>query len=204
MALCNLWGRKSASSLGKERRHPNGVEAPNVPDWKRERQEALKWDGLPPLDVDRVSEARGFRQRVSSPHTWNEGHRTPVSPSAVDQARGVVIVHGGRITCAGVRDACNHLVPNRSAARQFRRRVLAPAFISFGSNLGLQELVYEPSTGDGIPFDPFAEDVPGVMRDLGGIVQAADALEFQTRNACTRFSFLVRLFTPLLTALLSG
>jgi hypothetical protein len=61
--------------------------------------------------------------------------------------------------------------------------VLAPAFISFGSNLGLQEITHEPSTGDGLPFDPFAENVPDVLRDPGGIVQAADALEFQTRNA---------------------
>ena len=61
--------------------------------------------------------------------------------------------------------------------------MIAPAFIPFGSNLGLQEIAYEPSTGDGPPFDPFAEDVLGVLRDPGGIVQAMDALEFQTRNA---------------------
>jgi len=169
--------------VGKGKEAPEWREAPNVPDWKRERQEALKWDGLPPLDVDRVSEALVFANVSAVLTRGAKGIEHLFRPSASDKARGVVIVHGGKIICTGVRDACNHLVPNEARLVNLEGGVLAPAFISFGSSLGLQEIEYEPSTGDGIPFNPFAEDVPGVMKDLGGIVQAADALEFQTRNA---------------------
>lgn len=52
-----------------------------------------------------------------------------------------------------------------------------------GSPLGLEEIQGEPSTGDGAPYDPFQADVPAVMGDVAGVLRAADALQFGTRNA---------------------
>ncbi|KAI0251330.1 hypothetical protein BJV78DRAFT_1282605 [Lactifluus subvellereus] len=169
--------------VGKGKEAPEWREPPKVPDWKRERQEALKWDGLPPLEVDRVSDGVVFTNVSAVLVRGAEGIQHMFRASAVDQTKGVVIVHGGKITCAGVDNACNSLVPNRARLVNLEGGMLAPAFISFGSNLGLQEIPYEPSTGDGLHLDPFADDIPEVLRDSGGIVQAADALEFQTRNA---------------------
>ncbi|KAI0004939.1 hypothetical protein BJV74DRAFT_805840 [Russula compacta] len=169
--------------VGKGKEAPDWREPPNVPDWKQERQEAFKWDGLPPLELARVTEAVVFANVSAVLVRGAEGIEHMFRSSAVDNARGIVIVQAGKIICAGFDSACNPLVPNQAHLVDLEGGVLAPAFISFGSNLGLQEIEYEPSTGDGLPFDPFAKDVPGVLRDPGGIVRAADALEFQTRNA---------------------
>lgn len=176
-------GTEIGVHVGKGKEEPEWREPPKTPDWERERQEALKWEGLPPLEVDRVSEVVIFTNVSAVLTRGTEGLDHMFRSSAEDQSGGVVIVDGGKIICVGISNACNHLVPNRARLVDLEGGVLAPAFISFGSNLGLQEIAYEPSTGDGLPFDPFAEDVPGVLRDPGGIVQAADALEFQTRNA---------------------
>ena len=177
--------------VGKGKEAPEWREPPNVPNWKQERQEALKWDGLPPLEVDRVSEVVVFANVSAVLIRGAEGIE-PMFHSSAAHPGGVVIIDSGKIICAGISTVCNHLVPNRARLVDLEGGVLAPAFISFGSNLGLQEIAYEPSTGDGLPFDPFAEDVPGILRDPGGIVQAADALEFQTRNALYALLILCR------------
>jgi imidazolonepropionase-like amidohydrolase len=169
--------------VGKGKEAPEWREAPKVPDFNRERHEALKWEGLPPLEVDRVSETVVFANVSAVLNRGAEGIEYMFRSSAADLTGGDVIVHNGKIICAGLSNACNPLVPNRARLVDMEGGILAPSFISFGSNLGLQEIAYEPSTGDGLPFDAFAEDVPEVLRDPGGIVQAADALEFQTRNA---------------------
>jgi hypothetical protein len=169
--------------VGKGKEAPEWREPPKVPDLNQERQEALKWEGLPPLEVDRVSETVVFANVSAVLNRGAEGIEYMFRSSAADHTGGDVIVHNGKIICAGLSNVCNPLVPNRTRLVNMEGGILAPAFISFGSNLGLQEIAYEPSTGDGLPFDPFAEDVPEVLRDSGGIVQAADALEFQTRNA---------------------
>jgi imidazolonepropionase-like amidohydrolase len=176
-------GTEIGVHVGKGKEEPEWREPPKVPDWERERQEALKWEGLPPLEIDRVSEAVVFTNVSAVLTRGTEGIDHSFRSSAEDQSGGIVIVDGGKIICVGISNACNHLVPDRARPVDLEGGMLAPAFISFGSNLGLQEIAYEPSTGDGVPFDPFAEDVPGVLKDPGGIVQAADALEFQTRNA---------------------
>ncbi|KAI9507549.1 hypothetical protein F5148DRAFT_102021 [Russula earlei] len=177
------FGTEIGTLVGKGKEAPEWREPPRVPDWKQERQNAVKWDGLPPLEAERVSDTVVFANVSAVLIRGAEGIEHMFRSSEVDDARGVVIVHSGKIICAGVSNACGPLVPNRAQLVNLEGGVLAPAFISFGSNLGLQEIAYEPSTGDGLPFDPFAEDVPSILRDPGGIVQAADALEFQTRHA---------------------
>ncbi|KAH9045482.1 hypothetical protein EDB85DRAFT_35113 [Lactarius pseudohatsudake] len=176
-------GEEIGVLVGKGKEAPEWREPPNVPDWKRERQEALRWDGLPPLTVDQVSGAVAFTNVSTVFVRGVEGIEHLFRQSAQDHARGVVIVHAGKIICAGVDNTCNSLVPNGARLVDLEGGSIAPAFISFGSNLGLQEIAFEPSTGDGVLFDAFEKDVPRVLRDPGGIVQAADGLEFQTRNA---------------------
>jgi imidazolonepropionase-like amidohydrolase len=189
-------GREINVVVGKGKEAPEWREPPKVPDWKREREEALKWEGLPPLEVEQASDTVVFANVSAVLVRGTEGIEHMFHPSAADHAKGVVVVHGGKIICAGVDNACNSLVPNRARLVDLEGGVLAPAFISFGSNLGLQEITYELSTGDGLPFDAFADDVPEVLKDQGGIVQAADALEFQTRNALYGIPSLLPLFFP--------
>ncbi len=176
-------GEEIGVLVGKGKEAPEWREPPDVPDWKQERQEALRWDGLPPLTINQISEAVAFTNVSTVLVRGAEGIEHLFRPSAQNHARGVVIVHAGKVICAGVDNTCNSLVPNGARLVDLEGGSIAPAFISFGSNLGLQEIAYEPSTGDGFLFDAFEKDVPRVFRDPGGIVQAADGLEFQTRNA---------------------
>jgi len=176
-------GTEISVLVGKGKEEPEWREPPKVPDWEQERQEALKWEGLPPLEVDRVAEVVVFANVSTVLWRGTEGIQHMFHSKTADRPSGVVVIEGGKIICAGVSNECSHLLSNGTRLVDLEGGVIAPAFISFGSNLGLQEIAYEPSTGDGLPFDPFAEDVPGVLKDPGGIVQAADALEFQTRNA---------------------
>ena len=176
-------GKEIGVLVGKGKEAPEWREPPSVPDWERERQEALRWDGLPPLTVDQSSADVVFTNVSKVLVRGAEGIEHLFRPSAQDQARGVVIVNAGKIVCAGVDNTCTSLVTNGARLVDLEGGSIAPAFISFGSNLGLQEITYEPSTGDGFLFDAFEKDVPIVLRDPGGIVQAADGLEFQTRNA---------------------
>ena len=176
-------GKEAGVLVGKGKEAPEWREPPNVRDWQRERQEAILWDGLPPLTVDQNSQAVVFTNVSTVLIRGTEGLEHLFRPSAQDDARGVVIVDSGKIICAGVDNTCNSLVTNGAKLVDLEGGSIAPAFISFGSNLGLQEIAYEPSTGDGLLFNAFEKDVPIVLRDPGGIVQAVDGLQFQTRNA---------------------
>jgi len=169
--------------VGKGKESPEWREPPNVPDWKQERQDALKWEGLPPLKVNQVSEAVAFINVSTVLVRGAEGIEHLFRPREQDHGRGVVIVHAGKIICAGVDNTCNSLVPDGARHVDLEGGTIAPSFISYGSNLGLQEIAHEPSTGDGFLFDAFEKDVPRILMDRGGIVQAIDGLEFQTRNA---------------------
>ncbi|KAI0268341.1 composite domain of metallo-dependent hydrolase [Gloeopeniophorella convolvens] len=176
-------GTQTGVLVGQGKEAPEWREPPKVPDWKRERREAIDWDGLPPLKTEQVSSSVVFTNVSSVFVRGTEGVESLLDSRSGERARGIVVVEGGKIRCAGTGDACSSSLSTDARLIDLEGGVLAPAFISFGSNLGLQEISYEASTGDGFPYDPFAEDVPRFLRDPGGIVQAADALEFQTRNA---------------------
>jgi len=59
---------------------------------------------------------------------------------------------------------------------------LAPGWTTFGSPLGLSEILYEASTRDGHVFDPLTEgDAPGLIGN-GTLVRAVDGLQFGGRD----------------------
>jgi hypothetical protein len=195
-------GKEVGVLVGKGKEAPEWRELPDVPDWKREREEALLWEGLPPLKVDQVPETVVFTNVSTVLVRGAEGIEHLFHPSTQDRAKGVVIVSAGKIICAGVDNICNSLVTNGAKLVDLEGGSIAPAFISFGSDLGLQEIAYEPSTGDGFLFDAFEKDVPMILKDPGGMVQAVDGLEFQTRNALCELSHPFLIVFP--NAFLSG
>ena len=57
---------------------------------------------------------------------------------------------------------------------------LAPGLTSYGSSLGLEEIIIEPSTNDGDVFDPLAdENLPSVLGKDTAIIRAVDDLQFK-------------------------
>ncbi|KAA1466778.1 hypothetical protein DENSPDRAFT_766715 [Dentipellis sp. KUC8613] len=179
--------------VGRGKDEPEWRELPEVPDWKRERRRTVEWEGLPPLKVDSTEERVVFRNvsemmvraEVGDVLEMRFDTRAAAKLGSVDQ--GVVVVEKGKVLCAGIGDSCAAPAFEKSGrgARviDLHGGALAPALISFGSPLGLEEIQYEYSTGDGQLYDAFAGAVPPILGDVAGVVRAADALQFQTRNA---------------------
>ncbi|TFY55471.1 hypothetical protein EVG20_g9306 [Dentipellis fragilis] len=161
--------------VGRGKDEPEWRELPEVPDWKRERKRTVEWEGLPPLKVDTTEERIVFRN-VSE-----------MMRKLGSVEEGMVVVEKGKVLCAGTGDSCAALAFGESGRDprvvDLHGGALAPALISFGSPLGLEEIQYEYSTGDGQLYDAFAGAVPPILGDVAGVVRAADALQFQTRNA---------------------
>lgn len=57
----------------------------------------------------------------------------------------------------------------------------SPGLISYGSPLGLQDILGERSTHDGIVFDPLTGSVPAILTG-NELIKAADGLQFSGRD----------------------
>lgn len=165
--------------IGKGKETRDFQEEPYVPNWDKEREEAIKWEGLPPLA------SKQFRGRVL---LRNVGEVTIRDPDAVNGLKILlepgessdVVIDGGRITCIG-----KHCLGgvNAEVELDLHGGAITPSIMTFGSPLGLEEIMLESSTGDGTLFDPLHGDPPSILGDKGGLVRTADALKFGTRNA---------------------
>lgn len=97
---------------------------------------------------------------------------------------GVVVVNNGRIVCSGGVMSCVSYVSNRSVNVDLEGGSISPALVSFGSNLGLQEIAGEASTTDGTVYDALSGNkIPKILGGDGSIIRAVDGLQFGTRDA---------------------
>jgi imidazolonepropionase-like amidohydrolase len=168
--------------VGKGKDDQEWREVPSVPNWDEERKRAVEWEGLPPLDRKTESSKVVF---TNVREVWTRGADGIVnSLLESDDELGVVLVEGGKITCAGTAATCISTQATRDHGFvNLRGGSISPGLMSFGSPLGLEEIAGEPSTGDGVLYNPLVEDVPSILGDVGGVVMALDALQFGTRNA---------------------
>ncbi|KAI0065899.1 composite domain of metallo-dependent hydrolase [Artomyces pyxidatus] len=180
-------GAETGIVVGKGKEAPEWREVPETPDWKKERRETVKWEGLPPLEVESVR-GRVVFSNVSEVLIKNKGEIATVLGRGVHQhsgsmGEGVVVIDDGKMVCTGDASSCSSFLGRAERTVDLQGGSLAPAFISFGSELGLEEITYEYSTGDGPVYDAFVTDLPKILGDVGGVVRASDALSFQSRNA---------------------
>ncbi|KAI0062927.1 composite domain of metallo-dependent hydrolase [Artomyces pyxidatus] len=154
--------------------------APKTPDYDAEAAEALKHDGLPPLQEFSATTAdRVVFANVSSVWVRNEDGVEELTGA---KDLGFVTVEGGRIVGTG-KDAAyvealsqpsTHLVDLQGGS-------IAPAIVSTGTSLGLQEISMEASTTDGAVFDPLQDDASSILGNT--LIRAVDGLQFATRDA---------------------
>ena len=166
--------------------------APKTPDWEREREEAIRWEGLPPLEGERTP---GVVMFTHVKELWTRDALRPESKTPIEGAKrdfgeglGVVVVQDGRIACmAHQRDSevCLSLFGTQDVKKiNLHGGSVSPGFTTFGSILGIEEMHTETSTGDGGPSsDPLVSDVPKIVGDELGLIQVVDALNFGTRDA---------------------
>ncbi len=157
-------------------------EKPDTPNFDKEAEETLKYDGLPPLTPAKSTTRSVVFTNVSDVIIRQGTEIQELLTTQSDEA--VVVVEGGRIVCSGARSACV-----QSSAEEDIEYVnlhggaIAPGLTTFGSPLGLEEIQGEASTSDGYVYDPLYQVVPGVVGGDGAVIRAADGLQFATREA---------------------
>ena len=158
---------------------------PKVPNFDREAEEAVAFEGLPPLLPKRASTNIVLFTGVRGVILPGQDGLAEVYSAQRDEA-GVVGVKNGEIVCYGAEVACsfdNLADGERVRVVDLQGGTIFPGLLTYGSPLGLQEIEAEPSTGDGQVFDPLAEQVPKLVGLADTTVRAVDALQFGGRDA---------------------
>ena len=166
-------------------KHVSAFEAPKTPDFSKEAAEAIEYGGLPPLrQWESTPQAVLFTNLTNA---WvRKGSKIHAIfkdlTSVADRAkRGVVGVQGGDIICVTAQQ-CRRFKSLAGTVVDLEGGSIQPGLVTYGSELGLQEIAMEKSTVDGLIFDPLTRDIPKVLGE-DAIIRAADGLQYQTRNA---------------------
>lgn len=176
-------GKRDPVEIGKGKEGEAWKRAPPVPNWDQEREEAVRWEGLPPLkgrkDQERVvftNVTKVWSRKIGGKlvDLWSPGALQGTANSGVD-----VLVEKGAISCIG---SCASQIQGADTIN-LQGGMISPGLMSYGSSIGLAEIEGELSTTDGHFHDALKRDIPRIMQDVGGLLRAADGLIFQTRNA---------------------
>ena len=164
-------------------------EAPKVPNFNKEAEDAIKYEGLPPLLTEKnrltgdvlFTNVKSVYMPIRSKIAHSRLFRSIVDGEVFPPS---VLVQKGRITCMG------QCTQDKVMARAEDVKIidleggaLSPGLVSFGAPLGLEEIQQEESTNDGTLIDPLTNVIPKILDDgEGGIVRAADGLAFMGRD----------------------
>lgn len=165
--------------VGKGKEGEEWKEVPETPNWEAEANRTLKWDGLPPLEGNKVDGTVVFTNVNNVWERSEDGAVVKTFSSDASTAGNTVVVNQGRVTCMG-----NCLSAQEDAMTvDLAGGSIAPGLMTFGAAIGLEEIASEPSTADGATFDAFRGNLPAIIGDVGGVLRAMDALVFGTRDA---------------------
>ncbi|KAG6903044.1 hypothetical protein C0995_007477 [Termitomyces sp. Mi166 len=153
---------------------------PETPNFDKEAELALKYDGLPPLEPAVDDSGVVLFTNVSSIYLRKGSVIQEIFVATNENAHGTVVVDEGRIVCAG--DCSDVSATANVRYVDLEGGSISPSFVTFGSPLGLEEISEEPSTKDGVVFDPLREKVPSIVGGDGSIIQAVDGLQFAGRD----------------------
>ncbi|KAF8893820.1 hypothetical protein BD779DRAFT_1435509 [Infundibulicybe gibba] len=166
---------------------PNVIEKPefsqhipSTPNFDEEAEAALKYDGLPPLNLPHEkSETITFTNVSNIMLRHGSDIREVLSVNGVNHS-GTVVVKNGQVICAGAASSCaSHVATTIDLAGGS----IVPALLSFGSPMGLEHIQGESSTKDGSVFDPLSGSVPEILGGDGSIIRAVDGLQYEGRDA---------------------
>lgn len=164
----------------------NFQKLPRVPRFDQQAEEAVKHDGLPPLEP--VKRALGTTIFTNVRNMYKPGayglQQQLITKG--DRELGVVVVRNGSILCSGRQKAClteSLLSDLDVTVIDLDGGSVSPGFVSYGSPLGLEEISFEPSTTDGLVPDSLLRPIPKILGGDFALLHAADGLQFGTRGA---------------------
>ncbi|KAH8825118.1 carbohydrate esterase family 9 protein [Flagelloscypha sp. PMI_526] len=133
-----------------------------VPNFDKEAEEAVKWDGLPPLKP-KATEGDVIFLNVATIFSREAGEiRSQVLPSS-----------------QGVAQNARPMWPDSPRLLIFQGGSIFPGLTTFGSPLGVSEIDQEDSTNDGIVYDPFSS---GRFAGDNTLFRAFDGLSYGGRD----------------------
>ena len=177
---------------------------PRVPNFNNDAQKAVNYEGLPPLVPKKIpintsiifKNVKSFYQKMGG----------VIEQVLLPQKTGnfsTIMIRNGSIVCSGD-ELCSKVAPLDPASLltiDLEGGSISPGFVSFGSPLGLQHMDQEPSTNDGIVYDPLLQPIPDVLGNLATI-HAVDGLEYGSRDAlCVQFHMVILLVETLMSPL---
>ncbi|KAH8822344.1 carbohydrate esterase family 9 protein [Flagelloscypha sp. PMI_526] len=126
-------------------------EAPKVPDFNREANAALKWDGLPPLEQEKVTSDVLFIN-ISSVYIRQFGR---VQALNIPTYNASALFRAGELICVDNLLSCIRNTYGRTPRIvNLHRGSILPGLTLYGPSLGLVDIGGESSTNDGIISSP--------------------------------------------------
>jgi hypothetical protein len=158
---------------------------PKVPNWEKEINETLKWDGLPPLTPKKAEKETIVFTNVKSFFSRDGGRVVEAANKFKGSGSGVAVTHKGKVVCFGAMGECQQFVDELPTPMfvDLEGGCIAPGLLTFGSPLALEHISAEPSTNDGYIFDPLAGPIPKILGKETMVVRATDGLQFSSRSA---------------------
>jgi hypothetical protein len=170
----------------KIKKPDNFQKEPKVPNFDKEAEDAVKYEGLPPLEPIRKAHGTTIFTNVKSVYRLEE-HAIQRKLTAQSETRfGVVVVQNGTITCSGEQEKCftdSLLARPDVQVINLEGGSISPGFVSCCAPLGLEEITSEPSTTDGLVPDSLLQPIPKILGGDFLLLQAEDGLQFGTRDA---------------------
>jgi hypothetical protein len=122
-------------------------EAPEVPNFDKDAKEALRYDGLPPLEPKKSKSDLMAFNNVRAVWTKNGDGIVPIFEAQNHRHNTTVLVDIGVIVCTGTEQGClSRLTDSKDIeVVDLKGGEVSPAFISFGSPLGLSNIEQETS-----------------------------------------------------------
>ena len=125
------------------------LKSPETPDFETEAKEAVRYNGLPPLGPKESTPRTILFTNLTN--VWirkgNKVHSilNDLTTAADRAERGVVGVDAGNIICITAKD-CEQFKSLAARTVDLEGGALQPGLVTYGSNLGLQEIGMEKST----------------------------------------------------------
>lgn len=160
----------------------NYQRRPPVPNFDKDAQKAVVYEGLPPLEPTKSDdESTIVFVNVGTMYQQRNG---VIEQIQIAQGEGsAVVTRSGSIICY---NQCAHSYDADDAKTtiiNIEGGSISPGFVSYGSPLGLEQITQEPSTNDGNLIDPLITKISNVIGGDYAIIRAADGLQFGTRDA---------------------
>ncbi|KZT43545.1 hypothetical protein SISSUDRAFT_1039974 [Sistotremastrum suecicum HHB10207 ss-3] len=156
---------------------PSFQKPPRVPNFDKEAQETIEYDGLPPLKY----------RKIDSVLFTNVAHVFAFSGKTIvdrlleyGSTLGQVLVTNGSITCA--QTVCMTGVPIGIEVVDLEGGSINPGLLAYGPDIGLEEISAESSTNDGVVLDPLKDRIPSILGGEGSLIRAADGIQFGGRD----------------------